>query len=88
MQNRRMKTQYTPVIGIDFIDEHGIRFFNFSLCSHGSDGFKARALVDMQDAQVYRIAVIPELSERRKAIARMARNYQHRSIPQRFFKTA
>lgn len=83
-----MKTKYTPIVGIDFIDEHGIRHFNFSLCSQGPDGFRARAFVDMRDTAATRIGLSPETSSRKSAIIRLARIYQTRSIPQRFSKRA
>lgn len=83
-----MKIICTPIVGTDFIDEHGIRHFNFSLCSRDADGFRARAFVDMRDTQAVRIGITTALEHRKTAILRMARAYQRRSMPQRFYRTA
>jgi hypothetical protein len=80
-----MKAQYTPIVGLDFINAFGVRMFTFTLNRPNpakGGRLETVGIVEMDNnATVYRVRTIDALDNRHAAIVRLAKRYMARSIP-------
>lgn len=81
--------KYTTIVGSDFIDHEGTRFFCFQLCrpqKDKPDRLEAVAIINYEGNTIRRSATIDSLKNKWKVIERLATAALKKSIPQDFRK--
>ncbi len=80
------KTQ--AIVGLDFVDENGVRHFSLQICRRRNGRFEAIAHLQVQYGQdgipFSAFSAIDSFKHSRKAVDRLASVYMRRSVPQRF----
>lgn len=81
-----MKTK--AIVGLDFVDENGVRHFSFQVCRWQNGRFETIADLQINYGQdgipFSHYRAIDSFKDRRRAVDRLASVYMRRSIPQRF----
>jgi len=70
---RQKKTRYVSEIGLNFIDQYGLKNMSFQLCTNDVNGhYMAMAIVDVVEGDVVRCMVSQRLRLREDAVKRLA----------------